>query len=111
MFKENTKLANHIRDFVEKARVRMQPFIITGELNREYIKGNQWKKIDPKRLTIVEKNYPRDVYTERKVFNRMLSIYLTRNGILSDNRPIPGFEPDNGDPASVTGAVVGNRLH
>ncbi len=109
MFKENLNLANHIRDFVEKARVRMQPFIISGELNREYIKGNQWKKIDPKRLTIVEKNYPRDVYTERKVFNRMLSIYLTRNGILSDNRPIPGFEPDNGDPASVTGAVIGNR--
>jgi hypothetical protein len=88
----------------------MQPFIITGELNREYIKGNQWKKIDPKNLTIVEKNYPRDVYTERKVFNRMLSIYLTRNGILSDNKPIPGFEPDNADPTSVTGAVIGNRF-
>lgn len=108
-FKENKDLANHVRDFVEKARVRMQPFIIAGELNREYIKGNQWKKIDPKRMTIVEKNYPRDVYTERKVFNRILSIYLTRNGILSDNRPIPGFEPDNGDPTSVTGAVTGNR--
>lgn len=109
MAKRNVNLANHIRDFVEKARIRMQPFIITGELNREYIKGNQWKKIDPKNLTIVEKNYPRDVYTERKVFNRMLSIYLTRNGILSDNKPIPGFEPDNGDPTSVTGAVIGNR--
>jgi hypothetical protein len=109
MAKRNVTLANHIRDFVEKARVRMQPFIIAGELNREYIKGNQWKKIDPKNLTIVEKNYPRDVYTERKVFNRMLSIYLTRNGILSDNRPIPGFEPDNADPSSVTGAVLGNR--
>jgi tetratricopeptide (TPR) repeat protein len=110
MAKRNINLANHIRDFVEKARVRMQPFIIAGELNREYIKGNQWKKIDPKNLTIVEKNYPRDVYTERKVFNRMLSIYLTRNGILSDNKPIPGFEPDNGDPSSVTGAVMGNRF-
>jgi hypothetical protein len=109
MGKTKVSLANHVRDFVEKARVRMQPFIIAGELNREYIKGNQWKKIDPKNLTIVEKNYPRDVYTERKVFNRMLSIYLTRNGILSDNRPIPGFEPDNADPASVTGAVLGNR--
>lgn len=110
MYKRNINLANHVRDFVDKARVRMQPFIITGELNREYIKGNQWKKIDPKNLTIVEKNYPRDVYTERKVFNRMLSIYLTRNGILSDNKPIPGFEPDNADPTSVTGAVIGNRF-
>lgn len=110
MFQKDVPMSNYIRDFVERSRMRMQPFILTGELNREYIRGNQHRKIDKKVNSIVEKDYPTDTYLEKKVFNRMLSIYLTRNGILSDNKPIPGFQPDNGDAKNVSDSVEGNKF-
>lgn len=103
-------LCSMIDTFVENSQLKMQPFIISGELSREYIRGNQFKKIDKQNHTIVKKNTPKNLYIEKKVFNRMLPIYLTRNGILTDNKPIPGFKPNPADPRSVNGALIGNRF-
>lgn len=107
---EEKNLCNYIDTFIGNSKMRMQPFIVSGELSREYIKGNQFKKIHRKKHTIVDKNTPQGIYLERKVFNRMLPIYLTRNGILTDNKPMPGFKPNIADPASVNGAIEGNRF-
>lgn len=88
----------------------MTPFIITGELNRDYISGLQHRKIDSKTKSIVEKVPPKGLYLERKTINRMMPVYLTRNGILSDNKPIPGFKPNPADPEADEQAVEGNRF-
>ena len=104
------RIQDYIRQFVVDSEMRMRPFILTGELNKDYIAGNQDRKIDPNAKVIVEKNYPQSVYMERKKVNRMLSIYLTRNGTLADNKPVPGFKPTPGDLEGTESALEGNKF-
>ena len=104
------RIQDYIRQFVSEAEKRIHPFITIGQLNKDYISGNQDRKIDPATKVIVEKNYPTSVYMERKQVNRMLSIYLTRNGTLADNKPLPGFKPTPGDLEGTESALEGNKF-
>lgn len=69
------------------------PYIAQGKFNNEFIRGSQNKRINPKRLTIEDKKIQSSVYTERKIFNRLLPIYLYRYGLFTQNMPIPGMKP------------------
>ena len=82
---------NRIKSFVNDADLRLRPFVLSGELNKSYIQGMQYKRINDRILAIEGMKTQNSLYLERKVFNRMLPIYLTRYGILSQNQPIPGF--------------------
>lgn len=106
----NKKLSNRIKEIVDNSRNQLRPFKATGELNKYYINGKQNYKINPNTFTIQQKRYQPNIYKEKKTFNKMLPIYLARQGILSDNRPIPGFKPDHNYPASVKAAVKGNNF-
>lgn len=86
-------MATYIKMFVDDSMTQLNPYILQGKLNNEYISGNQNKKINPKHLKIEEKKPDPSVYTEKKIFNRLLPIYLTRYGILTQNMPIPGIIP------------------
>lgn len=103
-------ISQYIRQFVEDKSRYLAPFIVSGNLNNEYILGNQNKKINKVTLQIEEKKMPPTIYMERKIFNRMLPLYLTRNGILSNNMPIPGFKPSDNSSKRVYDAVQGNRF-
>lgn len=104
------RLFSYIETFVSNSKNRLDPFITQGELNKEYIRGNQHKKIDPTSLRIVQKKYRPNFYKEKKVFNKMLPIYLARQGILANNRPIPGFKPDHNYAYSMDASIIGNRF-
>ena len=69
------------------------PYIAQGKLNNEFIRGRQNKRVNPNRLNIEDKAGDPGVYTERKIFNRLLPIYLYRYGLLTQNMPIPGIKP------------------
>ena len=86
-------IAEYIRLFVDESTTRLNPYILQGKLNKEFIKGHQNKKANPKRMDIEDKKLDPQVYTEKKIFNRLLPIYLTRYGILAQNMPIPGIIP------------------
>lgn len=86
-------IATYIEMFVDDSMSGLNPYILQGKLNNEYISGNQNKKINARHLTIEEKKPDPNIYTEKKIFNRLLPIYLTRYGILSQNMPIPGIIP------------------
>lgn len=103
-------LFKYIEDFVSQAEKRLLPFWVVGDLNTEFIRGNQHVKIDPTSLSIVKKKYPPNMYKEKKIFNKMFPIYLARQGILTANRPIPGFKPDHNEPESVESSIRGNRF-
>lgn len=103
-------MVDYIDQFIQDAQHKSQPFIISGILNREYLKGAQHKHIDSKTMTITNKEVNPNVYLERKVFNKMLPIYLARYGILSGNRPIPGFKASTNYSLSISGAIDGNNF-
>lgn len=86
-------IATYIEMFVDDSMTQLNPYILQGKLNNEYISGNQNKKINIKHLKIEDKKPDPQVYTEKKIFNRILPIYLTRYGILTQNMPIPGIIP------------------
>ena len=86
-------IATYIKMFVDDSMAQLNPYILQGKLNNEYISGNQNKKINVRHLKIEEKKPDPQVYTEKKIFNRILPIYLTRYGILTRNMPIPGIIP------------------
>lgn len=86
-------IATYIKMFVDDSSTGLNPYIAQGKLNNEFICGNQNKKVNKKTLAIEDKNLDPTVYTEKKVFNRLLPIYLTRYGILKQNMPIPGIIP------------------
>lgn len=102
-------IVEYVNQFLDASESKLQPFIISGLLNREYLRGNQFKKVNKDRLIIQNKKEDRSVYTERKAFNRMLPIFLTRYGILSSNRPIPGFKAASSFSSSINGVVEGNQ--
>ena len=85
------EMVNRIKSFVNDADLRIRPFVLSGELNKSYIQGMQYRRINDRILAIEGMKTHNSLYLERKVFNRMLPIYLTRYGILSQNQPIAGF--------------------
>lgn len=103
-------ISKYITDLTKQSSCKMAPFIIAGKLNIEFVKGNQNIYIDKNRYKIQDKPLPSNVYLERKVFNRMLPIYLTRFGTLSGNMPIPGFKPQNCLAKAQNDAVKGNSF-
>ena len=88
-------IATYIKLFVDNASTKVNPYIAQGKLNNEFICGRQRKRLDPKKGIIEEEHTQLDssVYIEKKIFNRLLPIYLTRYGILTQNMPIPGIIP------------------
>lgn len=101
-------MAQYIKAFTQESAAKLTPFIVAGKYNIEFIKGNQNKYVNTKNLSIEDKKASNSVYLERKVFNRMLPIYLTRFGILSKNMPIPGFKPQDNSAKRQFDAVRGN---
>jgi len=93
MAKKPQTISQYVKDFVEDASINLRPYITQGKLNNEFIQGKQNKKVNQRSLTIEDKVSDPNVYLERKVFNRILPIYLTRYGILTQNMPIPGIKP------------------
>jgi hypothetical protein len=86
-------ITQYIRYFVDDSAALLRPFIAQGKFNNEFIQGRQNKKINVKTLSIEDKMTDPNLYVEKKVFNKILPIYLTRYGILTQNMPIPGIKP------------------
>lgn len=110
MVNGNRELLNRVHSFVNDADLRLRPFVLSGELNKAYIQGMQYRRINDRILAIEGMKTHNSLYLERKVFNRMLPIYLTRYGILSQNQPITGFRGTDNREESVTNAVEGNKF-
>ena len=103
-------LIKRIESFVNDADLRLRPFVLSGELNKSYIQGMQYKKINDRILAIEGMKTSNSLYLERKVFNRMLPIYLTRYGILSQNQPLAGFRGTDNREETITNAIEGNKF-
>lgn len=97
-------ISTYIEMFVDDSMTQLNPYILQGKLNNEYISGNQNKKINKRHLTVEDKKLDPSVYTERKIFNRILSIYLTRYKILSQNMPMPGIKAEGYSSKSIEDA-------
>jgi hypothetical protein len=108
MVKRPLKISQYIYQFTQQAATKLSPFVVSGKLNIEFIKGNQNKYINKRSLDLEDKKDPGAVYVEKKIFNRILPIYLTRYGILSKNMPIPGFKPQDQSAQRMYDAVRGN---
>jgi hypothetical protein len=103
-------MPTYVKYFVDRAAVKLRPFVVNGNFNTEYIRGNQNIKIG-ENLIIRPKQYnDTQVYTERKVFNRINPIYLTRYSILTDNMPLAGFKPSLTTHKTITDATRGNNF-
>lgn len=103
-------IATYIEMFVDDSMTGLNPYILQGKLNNEYISGAQNKKINVRKLNIEQKNTDPNVYTEKKIFNRLLPIYLTRYGILTQNMPIPGIIPYNNTSKAVQDSIEVNNF-
>jgi len=104
-------IVSYIRSFVEKSSSDLAPYVVAGKLNNEYIRGNQYKKVNSRNLRIEDKPNPNPaIYTERKTFNRMFPIYLTRYGILTQNMPIPGFKSSDSSYKKANDVAKGNAF-
>lgn len=103
-------IATYIKMFVDDSMSGLNPYIIQGKLNNEYIRGRQNKKINVRNLKIEDKQTDPNVYTEKKIFNRLLPIYLTRYGILTQNMPIPGIIPYDNTSKAVQDSMDTNNF-
>ena len=106
---KNSPLLNHIQSFIRDAELRLRPFVLSGELSKGYIQGYQYKRINERTLSIEGLKNVHGLYLERKIFNRMLPIYLTRYGILSQNQPLIGFKGTDNKEAAISNAIEGNN--
>ena len=98
---KNKSIATYIKNLVDDSTTHLRPFIAQGKYNNEFIQGRQNKKINSRTLTIEDKITDHTVYIEKKVFNRILPVYLTRYGILTANMPVPGMKPINNSAVEV----------
>jgi hypothetical protein len=103
-------IQDYIKKIVDKGNTRLSPFLLQANFNNEFICGRQFKRIDPKKMAIVDKENPGGVYMEKKVFNRILPIYLTRYGILTQNMPVPGIKPIRNNSSELDSAVKINAF-
>ena len=108
--KHATDIVQYIKYFVDDASTQLMPYIAQGKLNNEFIRGKQHRRINPRNLNIEDKLVDPNIYTERKTFNRLLPIYLTRYGILTQNMPIPGIKPQNNTSKSVFDSEQTNKF-
>lgn len=107
---KNNPTLNHIQSFIRDAELRLRPFVLSGELSKGYIQGYQYKRINERTLSIEGLKNVHGLYLERKIFNRMLPIYLTRYGILSQNQPLIGFKGTDNKEATISNAIEGNNF-
>lgn len=110
MIKTSVETISRINKFIQDADLRLRPFILSGELNKSYIQGNQYKRINDRTLSIEGLKTNNSLYLEKKIFNRMLPIYLTRYGILSQNQPLAGFRGTDNREETITNAMEGNKF-
>lgn len=103
-------IATYIEMFVDDSMSSLNPYILQGKLNNEYIAGNQNKKINVRKLSIEPKQTDPNVYVEKKTFNRLLPIYLTRYGILTQNMPIPGIIPHSNSSKAIQDSLEVNKF-
>lgn len=103
-------IAEYIKHLTDRGSIAMAPFITSGNLNAEYIQGRQYKRIDRRTLRLSPVKNDVSVYTEKLIYNRILPIYLTRYGILTNNMPIPGFRPFDNSAKRVNDAINGNSF-
>lgn len=103
-------IATYVKMFVDDSSTGLNPYILQGKFNNEFISGNQNRKINLTQMKIEEKQLNTQVYTEKKIYNRILPIYLTRYGILSDNMPIPGIIPYDNTSKSVQDSINVNNF-
>lgn len=104
--KKATSIQDHIKQLVDRATSTLVAYVAQGKLNNEFLSGNQRKKLVGEKIE--DKREDKSVYTEKKIFNRMLPIYLTRYGILTQNMPIPGIKPTKPTVKAVSDALVAN---
>lgn len=107
---KNKRITDYIKQFTDDASNSLRPFVAQSKLNTEFISGRQNKKVNRRSLAIEDKNFDARVYTEKKIFNRILPIYLTRYGILSQNMPIPGIVPESSSSKEVSDALKLNSF-
>lgn len=108
--KHAQNIQQYIKYFVDDASTQLMPYVAQGKLNNEFIRGRQHRKINIRNLAIEDKIPEPNIYTERKIFNRILPIYLTRYGILTQNMPIPGIKPQNNTSKSVFDSEETNKF-
>ena len=101
--------SKRVEDLMIKAYRQMRPFIVSAHVNVEYIRGNQNIRVD-KNLNIKKIEQANKIYMERKIFNRMSSIYLSRLGLLSANMPLVGFKQDGSTPGRFIDYTEGNMF-
>ena len=105
MVLKNKNISDYIKQFTDDASNSLRPFVAQSKLNTEFISGKQNKRINRKSLAVEDKNFDQKIYTEKKIFNRILPIYLTRYGILSQNMPIPGIVPESSSSKEVSDSL------
>lgn len=103
-------IQHYIRDFVDESANNLSPYVAQGRLNNEFICGRQNRKINPRTLDLEDKKPDPNLYTEKKIYNRLLPIYLTRYGLLTKNMPIPGIEPNNNTTKAVNDSLKANKF-
>ena len=108
--KHATNIVQYIKYFVDDASTQLMPYIAQGKLNNEFIRGKQHRRINPRNLTIEDKLTEPNIYTERKTFNRLLPIYLTRYGIITQNMPIAGIKPQSNTSKAVYDSEQTNKF-
>ena len=108
--KHAQNIAQYIRYFVDDASTQLMPYIAQGKLNNEFIRGKQHRRINPRNLNIEDKLVDPNIYTERKTFNRLLPIYLTRYGIITQNMPIAGIKPQSNTSKAVYDSEQTNKF-
>lgn len=108
--KKINNIQQYIRMFVDESANNLSPYVAQGRLNNEFISGRQNRKINNRTLEIVDKKQDSRVYTEKKIYNRLLPIYLTRYGLLTKNMPIPGIKPNNNTAKSVNDSTQVNKF-
>lgn len=103
-------IQSYIKTFVDESSTELNQYILQGRLNNEFIKGIQHRKLNKTKQTLEDKTTDPQVYTEKKIFNRMLPIYLTRYGILARNMPIPGIVPYNNTTKAAYDSIQANNF-
>lgn len=98
-----------ISDLMSKASQQVRPFLVSAYVNAEYIRGNQNIRVN-KDMQIENIASNSRTYLERKIFNRMSPIYLSRIGLLSANMPVVGFKQNGSSAGRFIDYTEGNRF-
>lgn len=108
--KKAQTIQDYIKTLVDESARLLSPYVAQGRLNNEFISGRQNRKINVRTLDIEDKKTDPAVYTEKKIYNRLLPIYLTRYGLLTKNMPIPGIQPYDNTAKAVSDSNNVNKF-